>query len=296
MLMLFSLFSCVAKEVPEDGGHHSYTDVDAPKEIVSTELTGLNCDCVVEDDENEIYGRYCLEVKKEDGSIRGSYEFREADSPLNSIVFPFETGDAFMDRLEEIIRRHDIAQYNGIHEETIGIADEYGFSFDAAYASGEEISCSDNAASLLSLEFVRELAELFYQESGASAYYDTDRLQNLRYSIYDKENGYRFTAYIYEDADGTVRYRLQEKQDDTVMTEHRGETEREVLERIQKICEDNGMYEISEYPRREESGYCALEMKSGKTDSHIRSNTAISDEQLKALYELKDLILKECSR
>ena len=298
MLMLFSLFSCTVDEDidVEDGGHFSNTDVNAPKKIESTQLTEIECDYFVEDRENEVFGRYCLSVKKEEDLVKGQFEFREMDSPLVSVRFPFETDTGFMDRLEEVLRRYDAAQYNGIYEEEIGIDPEYSFSFRAAYASGETISCYDNSGPCFSLELMRELADLFCRESGAASYYNTDRLQNLRYSIYDKESNYRFTAYIYENHDGTVVYQIQEKQDNEILLDEEGETGRDILNMIQEICGENGLTGISTYPRREESRYTALEMKSGTVDSHVRSNTAISDEQLEILEGMKDLIRKLCEQ
>ena len=294
MLMLFSLFACAAEEDVEDGGHFSNTDVNAPKKIESTQLTDIECDCFVEDSENEVFGRYCLNAQAEEGSVKGCFEFREMDSPLVSVGFPFETDASFMDRLDEILRRYDAAQYNGIYEEEIGIDPEHSFSFRAVYASGEEISCYDNAGPCFPMELMKELADLFCQESGAAVYYASEQLQNLRYSIYDKDSNYRFTAYIYENYDGTVLYQIQEKQDNEVLLDKEGKTGRDILNTIQKICEENGLTGISIYPRREGNRYTALEMKSGTVDSHVRSNTAISDEQLEILEGLKDLIRKLC--
>lgn len=295
-MMLFSLFSCVAEEDidVEDGGHISKTDVNAPKKIESTELTDIECDYFLEDIENEVFGRYCFNAHKEDDLVKGEFEFREMDSPLVSVRFPFETDTDFMDRLDEVLRKHDAAQYNGIYEEEIGIDPEHSFSFHATYASDETISCYDNGGPCFSLELMKELADLFYKESGAAAYYDTDRLQNLRYSIYDKEMNYRFTAYVYEDVDGRVRYQLQEKQDDETVLDREGETDREILDLIQKICEKNGLLEIGEFPRREGSCYCALEMKYGTRDEDVRSNTSISDEQLEILLGMKDTMKESC--
>ena len=296
LMMLFSLFSCAVEEDIdiEDGGHFSNTDVNAPKKIESTQLTEIECDYFVEDRENEAFGRYCLSAEKEEDLVKGQYEFKEMDSPLVSVCFPFETDTGFMDKLEEVLRRYDAAQYNGIYEEEIGIDPEYSFSFHATFASGETISCYDNSGPCFPLELMRELADLFYRESGAASYYDTDRLQNLRYSIYDKENDYRFTAYIYEDADGTVRYQVQEKQDDKTVLDRKGETGREILDLIQKTCEENGLLEISEFPRREGNLYCTLEMKNGLEDSRVRSNTSISDEQLEILLGIRDMIKESC--
>ena len=295
MLMLFSLFACAVEEdVVEDGGHFSNTDVNAPKKIESTQLTGIECDCFVEDSENEVFGRYCLNAQAEGGSVKGRFEFREMDDPLVSVGFPFETDAGFMDRLDEILRRYDAAQYNGIYEEEIGIDPEHSFSFRAVYASGEEISCHDNAAPCFPLELMKELADLFYQESGAAIYYAAERLQNLRYSIYEKDSNYRFTAYIYENYDENVIYQIQEKQDNEVLLNEEGKTGRDILNTIQEICEENGLTGISTYPRREGNRYTVLEMKSGTVDSHVRSNTAISDEQLEILEGLKDLIRKLC--
>ena len=54
--------------------------------------------------------------------------------------------------------------------------------------------------------------KLFYERSGAKEYYNTDRLQNVHYMIYEREV-YSFYADIYEDAEGNIKYIINEDTD-----------------------------------------------------------------------------------
>lgn len=146
-----------------DGGTRIRHDTDAPKVIESRELTRFFC-------------RFsALSLMEEDAQLlRGVYDFSAAKgedgvsctvSCSNPAVLGGERkemrSEAFLAELEMLLRKYNVAQYNGSYYKVSGLPDFYGATVDAAYASGETLYCYNNQDPFLPVDFVQELCRLF---------------------------------------------------------------------------------------------------------------------------------------
>ena len=157
---------CSCSKRNERGGTEVTQDKNAPTKIESTELISLDCNAstvsVVGVEEKGLeYGRYyfkCLQ-DKESGKVTGTYGFKPQYGDLTE--YSFEADSSFLTDLDVIIKDSTIISYNGEHRHTNGIPDDFGYSFEAEYASGEKIDCSDNQSNHLSLDMLKKLIDLF---------------------------------------------------------------------------------------------------------------------------------------
>ena len=279
-------------EIEADGVHHKYVDEDAPKTIDSDELRNFKCEFFADEDA-EKYGKYVLSASLDKVYKEGSYTFMEKDSDLKAITFNFETDENFMREVDMILKEGNALSLNGFHENTDGLPDDLGYDLEAYYASGEKIRSSSNSENNLSKEMTDKLVKLFYDRSKAEKYYDTEKLQNVYYHIYEKDNE-SYWANIYEEQDGLIRYKVTESGKDKIQKTKEGITDNEILLTIDKIRNVYRLNEIETYPRRESDRYINLELKHGEYTENIRSNTAISDEQYDALESIRYLIDNKC--
>ncbi len=145
---------------------------DAPKTIESRDLVVFICEFTTEEIDGEITvpaGTYQLEARLEsthDGDIvKGIYRFGDFDD-MEGIGATFEATPAFMEKLQMIVAKNDLAKENGRHLTTEGRPEDSGSSYYLEYADGEYVSAGDNAENFISTETMAELYELFYVESG----------------------------------------------------------------------------------------------------------------------------------
>ena len=145
-----------------DGGTRIRRDTSAPKEIVSEELLRFFC-------------RFStLSLIDEEGLLPGVYSFgasKEAEGVVctadctNPQVLRGERRDvrteAFLAELDALLRRYDVARYNGQYYKVSGLPDFFGVTVDAAYASGETLYCYNNQDPFLSPAMVGELCRLY---------------------------------------------------------------------------------------------------------------------------------------
>ncbi len=152
-------------DVPIDGGRKSDTDKNASKKIESNDLVTfyLNCSPADLDDPDLDARRYRFKARLEDGKVTGENAVAD-DSGWKEE--PFTAGKGFMDKLNDIIKSYDLPSLNGIHEQTIGIPDDYGTDLEVLYSSGEEILADDNSCCLIPAEALKEIVQLF-AEAGA---------------------------------------------------------------------------------------------------------------------------------
>ena len=157
---------CSCSKRNERGGTEVTQDKNAPTKIESTELVSLDCNAstisVVGVEEKGLeYGRYYFKCQqdKESGKVTGTYGFKPQYGDLTE--YSFETDRLFLTDLDAIIKDSSIAYYNGEHRHTNGIPNDFGYSFEAEYASGEKIDCSDNQSNHLSLDMIKQLVDLF---------------------------------------------------------------------------------------------------------------------------------------
>ena len=269
----------------EDGGHHSYTNDDLPKEIVSDELISFSTAFDYEDPDG-ITGKYIISAGSENGRVKGSYQFIENNDDLKAIEFLFDADTDLLNRIDRLIKDNDIALLNGTFEKIDGIPDEYGYEISAVYASDERLSAYDNSSNALPETFMKDLISLFEEASGANDYYNMEDLQRVYYHIYEPDV-YSYWASIYEDYDGTIKYVITMNDHKNPQTRITGTADKEIMNRIQDIYEKIG--NIETYPRREINRHVTLELGYGRDKVYIRSNTNISDKQLDLLCSIESM-------
>ena len=151
---------CSCSKRNERGGTVVTNDKNAPTKIESTELVSFDCDAstvseVGVEEKGLEYGRYYFkcQLDKESGKVTGTYG--------DLTEYSFETDRFFLTDLDAIIKDSTIISYNGEHRHTNGIPNDFGYSIEAEYASGEKIDCSDNQSNHLSLDMMKALVDLF---------------------------------------------------------------------------------------------------------------------------------------
>lgn len=150
-------------EFIEDGIRHDNSNLNAPKVIDSTDITGFICyfstKTLVEPGR---LGRneYNIEAVLKDGIVYGVYH-KEYPNEGKSRKVEFETNLSFMEKLQSIIAEHDLAQYNGHDYFVSGLPDDFGAKIIVDYASGERIYAKDNQDNFLSIDAMCALKDLF---------------------------------------------------------------------------------------------------------------------------------------
>lgn len=175
VLGLSMLCGCTKEDVRESTTEEVVIDhsaTDAPKSIESHDLVVFICEFTTDEIEGESKvpaGTYQLEARLEstrDGDIvKGIYRFGDFND-MEGIGATFEAGPAFMEKLQMIVMKNDLAKENGRHLTTEGRPEDSGSSYYLEYADGEYISAGDNAENFIAQETMEELYELFYVESG----------------------------------------------------------------------------------------------------------------------------------
>ncbi len=298
MAALFGLFSCT-KPDPEPevcGGRTVHADEAAPKSIHSTELQMFSCNFSPESSLGfDVPGRYFFKAQlAEDGMVTASYEFQEHNSDFVVIPFDFLADPFFMQKIDAVVKSSDILSHNGLSEATSGIAPGYGCDVAARYASGEYISLHSNSSNYIDLATCGKLIDLFYNASGAPAYYDTTDAQNIYYSVYQRDM-LSFYAHLWVLPSGQAKYRISEKYDGTwVRSKDEGELSAESLQQLAAVFDQAELGSANEYPRREDERYLTMKVKRGLNYEACQSHTAITDEQLAVLEGMRQLILDAC--
>ena len=147
---LFGLFGCSKQTGPESvsgpdsesilsGGTTDKTDPDAPKEIVSKEIS-------------DFYVTFFLEGEWSPGREYMQYEF-VVKPDENGVLTASETGigisapaDAeFLASLQDIIDKYDLAESNGVYRVTAGLPPEFQWcNLTVNYRSGETLTFTTN--------------------------------------------------------------------------------------------------------------------------------------------------------
>lgn len=159
-LWIKRLFSRSGPEPEEDGGVRHYLREDAPKEIRSTQITSFACtfstlDICLED--SPIAGHVLtLQADPEGGCFRQRY----------GQTWTFVPDAAFFARLQQLVSRYALAQYNGEHYTVSGLPPDCGMTLAVRYASGESISASNNQSCFVPLEALEALTALFQNQTG----------------------------------------------------------------------------------------------------------------------------------
>lgn len=142
-----------------DGGVQHHVDTDAPKIIVSTQITCFHCVFSTTNimmDDSPIAGRIMtLHAEGENGYLDLRGREREVFSP----------DEGFYQQLQQIVTGYDFAQYNGQFYTVSGLPPDIGMKLEIRYASGETICASNNQSCFLPLEALEALAALFEKQT-----------------------------------------------------------------------------------------------------------------------------------
>lgn len=135
--MLFG-FGCREESAPISGGHVDRTDENAPKTIVSKDITEFESTvCLYErwskDDHNEFH----FTVKPDgSGNLTAAEEYTGVQATADGTLLL---------QLQEVIDRYDLAKNNGVYAFTAGLAPEFGaYTTTVRYASGEQLTFTRN--------------------------------------------------------------------------------------------------------------------------------------------------------
>ena len=153
-----------------DGGvrHYSSGD-DAPKTIVSSEITDFRCEFslyAAADPGKLGCGKYKCSAVLQEGTAACSIRWQERTGASGDRTFT--AGRKFLQKLQETVSAHDLVKHNGYVSRVSGLPDMYGASLSVRYASGESIYAYDNQHNFLTDEVMNDLFTLFttWNESG----------------------------------------------------------------------------------------------------------------------------------
>jgi rhodanese-related sulfurtransferase len=124
------------------GGTTDNTDPSAPKVIESEDMTSFSCYVNLLGYDTKNYP----EITELKYTFEASLENDGAEK---------------MAAIQDIVKRYDFAQFNGISRHTAGLPDHFGATIDISYASGERIYAYHNQDMYLPIEAVCELVVLF---------------------------------------------------------------------------------------------------------------------------------------
>lgn len=146
-----------------DGGTRIRHDTDAPKVIESRELTRFSCRfsalSLMEEDTQLLRGVYDFSASRGEDGVSctvGCNNPAVLDGERREI-----RSQELFEELESLLRKYNVAQYNGSYYKVSGLPDFYGALVDAEYASGETLYCYNNQDPFLPVAFVQELCRLF---------------------------------------------------------------------------------------------------------------------------------------
>ncbi len=153
-------------ECIEDGIIYENHCEDARRKIESNELIKFHCVfSLLALAEPSLLGNrvYRLDAVLEKGVVKCCVDWHcEGDGEKTN----FEAEPLFMNKLQEIVARYDLAKYNGYTRTVSGLPDMYGSKLDIIYESGEYIYAHDNEDCFLPMEMMEESVELFMEFCG----------------------------------------------------------------------------------------------------------------------------------
>ena len=143
------------EEAPLCGGVTDRTDHSAPKVIESKQISALSASFWVQDEEGR-GARWNLSAKKDSsGGVSAS---------VGGAV-QAQTDSAFLDAVQKMIDRFELAKLNGIDRVTAGLPPAYSPTrLSVDYASGERLYFQMNGRP--EAEWARALLELFLEPAG----------------------------------------------------------------------------------------------------------------------------------
>lgn len=239
----------------ECGGTYATLDNDAPKKIISNDITlfsvtsKLNMFNADEEEGERLRFVSAFAAKTE----RGPFLYLETlccySDNLNSSL-TFAESDIFPD-LDAIVRQYDFAKQNGYHSTTHGLPENFGGEVKIRYQSGEEISFSDNQSPIIPVDAGVKIAKIFgeYAKARPVPLPDIADIETVRF-LEEREDGFT-KAELKIKPDGTAVNYKSSKYDDAKIYESEKEVDKGTVAQILKTVADCGMLAWRYLPENE---------------------------------------------
>lgn len=257
------------------GGTDATLDTKAPKEIKSDDMLIFDVSSMVDHgipggrergQNHEPVGTilaYASKGKK--GSFvylanRAQHRTREDNSEAAYIK------DDIFPSLVDLVKEENLAKDNGFHSTTHGLPMNFGGSIDIEYASGENISISNNQSPVMKRETGYRIYDLFKKalERGKVGLPSVDDLAGLRY---DEIRGGSFVkVYLTFNGDGSANSKKSSCYDGEKVYEKESVLSRETVSLIKKNIEKNKMFAWADLPERR------FKYEQGKTMTFVFSD------------------------
>jgi len=101
---------------------------------------------------------YSLDAVLDNSIVKGSMNWYDR---TDSDHFVFDATPVFLEKLQQAVAKHNLAQHNGYVYTVSGLPDMYGAKLDIVYQSGEAIYANDNQDCFLSMEAMEDLVKVF---------------------------------------------------------------------------------------------------------------------------------------
>ena len=240
----------------ECGGTDAYQEKNAPKTITSDEMTLFDVSSafttLVVDAEDRLdyvsaFAAPCA---------GGTFVLLEKRMLFSDNVSTCEWAlvkENVFPKLTALVRERDIARNNGYHSRTHGLPQDFGGSIDIRYASGEQISISDNQSPILGYDAGLEIAGIFGEalKGERVALPDVSALKAIRYAE-ERDNGGFTRATLTFAPDGTGVNAKASRYDDPTVYESEKPVDAETVEAIRANIARTGIFAWASLP---ESGY-----------------------------------------
>lgn len=145
-----------------DGGVINKSNCDKTRsKIEDSKIIKLNCVfSLLAMPESSLLGNrvYSLDAVLESGIVKGRLNWYCCGEGEK---YTFESEPSFMDKLQEIVAKYDLAKHNGYTYIVNGLPDMYGAKIDIRYESGEYIYAHNNEECFLPMEMMEETVKLF---------------------------------------------------------------------------------------------------------------------------------------
>ena len=146
-----------------DGGTRICHDTDAPKDIFSHEILRFSCrfssSSLLEEDTNLTSGLFHFTAEKREEGVETSVSVLH--SRRGEINQAKMRPSCFLEEINGILQKHDIARFNGLYYKVSGLPDFFGASVSVTYASGETLDCYNNQDPFLPLAFIIALCQAY---------------------------------------------------------------------------------------------------------------------------------------
>ena len=164
-----------------------------------------------------------------------------------------------MPELVRVVNEQKMATGNGYHSNTAGLPENFGGSVDIRYASGEQISYSNNQCPIFSYETGQKIIEVFERamQGERVALPDVADLVKIEFDEQRKNGGFT-KAELTINADGTGVNKKQSRYEDPKVFESEKPVEAESIEAIKQSITGCGILAWNGLP---ESGYTPLSSK-----------------------------------